>query len=327
MYPTRLLLTASMTAAAVSCTPAMGSRHETLPDPRAQVEQATSRAAAPHTSAAAGPITRRTGYATASDGARIYYEACGEGPPLVLIHGLGGNHAVWFNQVPHFAASHTVVTISQRGFAPSGGDQNHYDVERLARDLEATMDAAGVPSAVVVGQSMGGWTALVLALRSPARVQGLVLADTFGGIDDDEIAAHRREIAASAARLRNTPPPLGVHPALSAGFSRERPELGYLYQTLTTFGAPAADSIVRQLFATRVTSERLQQWKVPTLFIVGSGDMLFPPRLIEKAAKYVEGAEVVVVPEAGHSPYFEQPAAWNDAVGSFLARQSAPASD
>lgn len=316
MHTTCRLLAASMTSVLMSCTPAaMNPQRE----PATQVSGAPAQAAA--------PIPRRSGYATASDGARIYYEACGSGPAIVLVHGLGGNHAVWFNQVARFATDHTVVTVSQRGFAPSGGDQNHYKVELLTGDLERVMDAAGVGRAVVVGQSMGGWTALGMALRSPARVEALVLADTLGGIDDEEIAAHMREVAASAARLRNTPPPLGVHPALSAQFSREHPELGYLYQTLTTFGAPAADSIVKQLFATRVTSDRLRELRVPTLFIVGSEDRLFPPPLIQKAAGYIEGADVVVIPEAGHSPYFEQPGAWNDTLRAFIAGTRDPTAD
>jgi len=303
--PSRLLV-ASMAAVVVSCTPTM-----TRPP---------GEAPSPASGADAAPISRRSGFVTASDGARVYYEACGSGPAIVLVHGLGGNHAVWFQQVAHFAADHTVVTMSQRGFAPSGGDRNHYDVELLVRDLTGVMDAAGVPRAVVVGQSMGGWTALEFALRSPERVEALVLADTIGGIHDEEIATQLRAVAASAAKLRSQPPPLGVHPALSASFSKRRPDLAYLYQTLTTFGAPAPDTIVKQLFAARIGADRLRELHVPTLFVVGSEDRLFPPPMIRKAASYIAGSEVTVIADAGHSPYFEQPAAWNAELASFLKR-------
>jgi pimeloyl-ACP methyl ester carboxylesterase len=295
-----------MAAVAVSCTPTM-----TRP-----LGEDPSLPNAPRPAEAQVP--RRGGYVEASDGVRIYYEACGSGPAIVLVHGLGGNHAVWFQQVAHFATDHTVVTMSQRGFAPSGGDQNHYDVDLLVRDLTAVMDAAGVDRAVVVGQSMGGWTALRLALNAPTRVDALVLADTIGGIHDDEIAAGLRAVAASAATLRNQPPPLGVHPALSASFSQRRPDLAYLYQTLTTFGAPAPDAIVRQLFAARVGADRLAQLKVPTLFVVGSEDRLFPEPMIRRAASYIAGSQVAVIADSGHSPYFEQPAAWNAELKRFL---------
>jgi 3-oxoadipate enol-lactonase len=307
---TRLLLAVSMTLGLMSCSSM--TREEKHP-------AATDSASRP----SASPIARRTGFATAKDGARIYYEACGEGPAIVLVHGLGGNHAVWFQQVAYFAADHTVVTMSQRGFAPSGGDQTHYDVALLVSDLEAVMTAAGVSRAVVVGQSMGGWTALAMALAHPDKVDALVLADTLGGIHDDEIAAHMRKVAESAAQLRSQPPPLGVHPALGASFCRDHPDLGYLYQTLATFGSPAPDSIVRQLGVTRVTAQKLSSLKVRTLFLVGSEDNLFPPALIERAAKYIDGAQVTVIPGAGHSPYFEQPRAWNSVVSSFLEQPPA----
>lgn len=306
------MIAASMAAALVSCTHATGRRQEATPrsGTSAQASQAGSRA----------PISRHMGYATASDGVRIYYEACGSGPAIVFVHGLGGNHAVWFQQVAHFATDHTVVTLSQRGFAPSGGDQSHYDVKLLVRDLEAVMTAAGVERAVVVGQSMGGWTALGLALASPQRVSALVLADTLGGIYDEEIGTHMKTVSAEAARLQSSPPPLATHPALGAGFSRERPDLAYLYQTLATFGSPAPDQIVGQLGRARVSPAMLEEMKVPTLFIVGSEDRLFPPALVEKASAYVHGSQVRVIEQAGHSPYFERPEAWNSELASFLAK-------
>lgn len=307
MKPVSLVLCASMAAALVSCTSAS---HRDAASPRFREAAAAGDAK---------PIVRRTGYATASDGARIYYEHCGAGPAIVLVHGLGGNHAVWFQQVAHFAADHTVVTVSQRGFAPSGGDQKHYDVDLLVRDVEAVMKATGLEHAAVVGQSMGGWTALAMALQHPEKVDALVLADTIGGIHDDEIAAHMREVGREASQLRTEPPPVGVHPALGASFSRDHRALGYLYQTLSSFGSPPPDQIVKQLGTTRVLPATLAKLKVPTLFIVGSEDDLFPPKLIRKAASYIEGALVTEIPGAGHSPYFETPGAWNTALRDFLA--------
>ncbi len=265
-------------------------------------------------------IARQTASAVASDGVRIYYESCGSGPAIVLVHGLGGNHAVWFHQVAHFARSHTMITLSQRGFAPSGGDQHRYDVALVVRDLEAVMDAASVTKAVVVGQSMGGWTALEMARRAPERVSALVLADTLGGISDDAIAAHMRDVSAAVAGLRGAPPPLGVHPALSKGFSDRHPELGYLYQTLATFGSPPPDWMARQLGAARVAGDSLKDMHVPTLFVVGTEDRLFPPAIVRKASAYIAGSEVAEIADAGHSPYFENPDAWNAAVSQFLER-------
>jgi 3-oxoadipate enol-lactonase len=274
----------------------------------------------------ASPIPRRSGFAKAEDGTSLYYEISGSGPALVLVHGLGGNHAVWFQQVAHFARSRTVVTMSQRGFAPSGGDRTRYDVDLLVQDLEAVMKAAGVQRAVVAGQSMGGWTALGFAMRHPDRTEALVLADTLGGIRDAEIAVHLKTMTDAAKKLRGTPPPLGVHPALSPRFCAERPEMAVLYQALTTFGAPAPDVIAGQLADSAVDPTALESFRVPTLFVVGSEDRLFPPALVERAAAYVPGATVARIDDAGHSPYFERPEEWNLALEEFLSarRRSLP---
>jgi alpha-beta hydrolase superfamily lysophospholipase len=103
------------------------------------------------------PIPRTTGFATARDGTRPYYEKSGSGPALVFLHGIGGNHAIWFHQVPVFATHFTVVTMSQRGFAPSSGRLDRYDVGLLVDDLLAVLDACDVRRISIVGQSMGGW--------------------------------------------------------------------------------------------------------------------------------------------------------------------------
>lgn len=241
---------------------------------------------------------------------------------MVFVHGLGGNHAVWFHQIAHFARNHTVVTMSQRGFAPSGGTQDRYNVDLLVDDLIHVMDDAKIERAAVIGQSMGGWTALGLATRAPERVDSLVLADTIAGISDDEIREHMRRVTESAARLGNAAPPLGVHPALSEGFTQQRPDLAYLYQTLNAFGAPPPGTIAGQLAAAQVPAEQLASMRVPTLLVVGTEDRLFSPALIRRASGYIPGSRVVEIGNAGHSPYFEQPEAWNSAVEEFVDRHT-----
>lgn len=264
-------------------------------------------------------LARRGGFATASDGVRLYYEVSGAGPAIVFVHGLGGNHAVWFHQVADFAVDHTVVTMSQRGFAPSDDAPSGYDPERLALDLETVLDAASVRRAVVVGQSMGGWPALRFALTRPDRVEALVLADTPAGIQDEEIVAHLSKMVESASRLRTSPPPLGSHPALSPDFTRAQPAQAILYQTLTTFGSPTPATIAGQLAAARVDPAQLRGLHTPTLFVIGSDDTVFPPQILRHAASRVAGARTALIEGAGHSPYFEKPEVWNAAVRHFLA--------
>lgn len=264
-------------------------------------------------------IARAIGFATAGDGTRLYYEKIGSGPAIVFIHGLGGNHAVWFHQVPVFAERFTVITMSQRGFAPSTGRQDQYEAEVLAGDLLAVLDACGARTAVVVGQSMGGWTAMGLALRSPERVRALVFGDTVAGIDDPQVNAHLAKMVENARTLAATPPPLGRHPALSPQFSAGDPAQAYLYQTLSSFGAPSPSAIAQQLAAVRFENDKVSRLEVPALFVAGRDDTVFPAALIRQASTHVQGARMIEIDGAGHSPYFEKPSQWNEAVMSFLS--------
>jgi 3-oxoadipate enol-lactonase len=261
-------------------------------------------------------VRRVTGFAEL-DGERIYWESVGAGEPtLVLCHGAGGNHAVWFQQVPFFARQRRVVSFDQRGFGRSTARGGPNRPELAVRDLAAVLQAADVEGPIdLVGQSMGGWCALGFALAQPARVRRLVLADTPGGIMTAELAAALRSLGE-----RNAGPgdELGHHPALAAHFGARDPARAYLYQTLGGFGEPDMARVAPLLLGTVVPDERLAALALPVLFVVGAEDALFPPSAIRASAAKIAGARVVESAEAGHSPYFEQPEAWNRAVEEFL---------
>ena len=250
-----------------------------------------------------------------SDGERIYYESVSEGEPtLVLCHGLGGNHAVWYQQVPVFGRHRRVITWDHRGFGRSSARGGSTRPELAVRDLGAVLAAAGVRGPIdLVGQSMGGWTALGFALAEPARVRRLVLADTPGGIVTAELAAALRAIRPFAAADQ-----LGLHPALGESLVLRDPARAYLYQMLGAFGEPDVAKIGPALLGTIVADERLAALAGRVDFVVGSEDALFPPAAIRASAAKLPGARVALIPNAGHSPYFEQPEAWNRAVAELL---------
>ena len=261
------------------------------------------------------PIQRTTGFAE-SDGERIYWESVGAGEPaLVLCHGAGGNHAVWFQQTPLFARYRRVLSWDQRGFGRSTARGGPTRPELAVRDLAAVLGAAGASGSFdLVGQSIGGWTALGFALAEPARVRRLVLADTPGGIMTAELVAALRAFGGAPAAADA----LGVHPALGASLVARDPARAYLYQMLGAFGEPELAKVAPALFGTIVADEELAALAGRVLFVVGAEDTLFPPAAIRASAAKVPDARVVEIADAGHSPYFEQPEAWNRAVAEFL---------
>jgi len=252
------------------------------------------------------------------DGDEIYFETVGapDAPVVVLGHGAGGNHAIWYQQVPVFARDYRVVTWDQRGFGLSTNRNDRAHPRTAASDLLAILDHLGVERAHVVGQSLGGWAALGFAIDHAERVRSLVLADTIGGI------AIPDWWKAAVQAQREGP---FNHPALADGFCRDHPERAHLYLQIGGLKREADHdqvAVLRGLREVTFDDAVLAGHRVPTMFIVGTEDEIFSPATIAEAAGRVPGARVEHVAGAGHSPYFEQPEAWNALVLDFWAHNA-----
>lgn len=256
-----------------------------------------------------------------NDDSQVYFETWGEGPEtVVLAHGMGGHHAVWYQQVPALAERYRVVTWDQRGFGRSSRGSRPIGPETAAADLTRILDHLDVDRAHVVGQSMGGWAALRFAIDNPHRTGSLVLADTTAGIFDQDIRNTLGEYGSSIAA--GPPPdqwPLGYHPAVGEHLADEDLAQSFLYGQLGSLTNPPSPLKVIELLMRADNTEGAAGLAVPTLFVVGENDPIFPPSLIEQAASVIPGSQVAVISDTGHSPYFERPDVWNDTVMTFLA--------
>jgi len=257
-----------------------------------------------------------------SDGERIYYETAGDGDDVVVLcHGAGGNHASWWQQVPVFATRFRVVAWDHRGFGRSTDAAQVSGPDAAVRDLEALTAALGVERAHLVAQSMGGWTALGFALAHPERVRSLVLADTVAGIWTAETERAHDDFVARAASEWGRPPELGRHVAVGQVLAERDPARAFLYQEIGGFAEPDIVHIGARLRATAYEHGAVADLRCSVLFVVGRDDPIFPPGAIRSAAAVVgEDTEVVEIPACGHSPYFEDADAWNEAVLAFLVR-------
>jgi pimeloyl-ACP methyl ester carboxylesterase len=249
-----------------------------------------------------------------SGGETIYYEVTGAGdaPTVVLTHGAGGSHAVWYQQVPVLAdAGYRVVAWDSRGFGRSTFTSGRLGTADAAADLDRVLDAVGVERIHLVGQSMGGWWATAYALAQPERVRSLALSNTVGGLWTDALIQHFATFVAS------TPPDdavLGVHSALSPSLAEREPARAFLYQQLNTFHSPPLRAVGRALADARVEHAAIDALGVPVLVVTGSDDALFPAALVADSARRLANVEVVEIADAGHSPYFERPDEYNAAL-------------
>lgn len=250
------------------------------------------------------------------NGIDLFYTEYGAGPALVFCHGVGGNHASWHHQVPFFSRWYRVIAIDHRGFGNSHDLPDSPGRSAFVDDLTGLLDHLGVEKATLVAQSMGGGTALGFALDHPERTQALVMADTLGGITASGRLARRLEAVRKATE--------GLSQAdrvVSRAFQEREPARTQLYLDIASFNAANRFNMRGSAPATPPTPARLQALAgIPTLFMVGSDDVLYPTDVIEMAHWLVPGSEFQVIPDAGHSAYFERPDAFNQLLFDFLAR-------
>lgn len=255
------------------------------------------------------------------DGASIYYETTGEGPALLFAHGLGGNHMSWWRQVPVFARDYRCIVFSHRGFAPSTVPGGVPDPHDYAGDAAALLDHLGVDRVVHVGQSMGGWTGVELALGHPERLAGLVLASTTGslaydGFDDPDIARWIEEAPVRAADIVAD----GIHRATGRVFAANEPQAHHLYGMIDRLNAGLDKEAVRaRIWAMRSRPpEDAARIACPTLCLTGEDDVAIAPPGVRAVGARIPGARVVSLPATGHSIYMERADLFNAILREFL---------
>ena len=255
-------------------------------------------------------------YATVN-AARLYYEQLGSGPDLVFLHGAGGNHLVWWQQVAEFSRSFRCTTFDARGWGLSRGDMA---VGRfsLGTDLVALMEHLEIEGAHLIAQSMGGRAVAGVCRLAPQTIRSIVLCGTTAGATDDRVRELQDELKEERGEGG-----LREH-ALAPGFEEANPGLALLYRQLNAINPSRPRGMLGRPPSTYrgSTHEMLANLGVPVLYIVGEHDLITSPEMIRQAKALIAGAEYYEVKGAGHSCYFERATEWNRVVGEFLGRAS-----
>ncbi len=250
------------------------------------------------------------------NGIDLYYEVHGSGPALLFAHGQGGNHLSWWQQVPYFAPYYTCITFDHRAFGYSL-DRTGAGRSSFGSDVIALHDHLELPDVRVVAHSMGGRSAISLALRASERCKALVLAGTNGGVGDEAVRA--RQLKAAEARGDKGLGAFSVHPS----FRDERPDFYFLLRQISRMNPPRPRDFLRTPPPPGVVPrgpihERLAAAGIPTFFVVGEHDLITPPDLIEMCHRLVPGSRFQVISGSGHSAYYEKAEVFNEAVLRFL---------
>ena len=253
---------------------------------------------------------------------RYVEHGLGGAGPVVLLHGFPLNGAMWDELVPALADRYHVVVPDLRGHGATEAPDGPYEIADHAADVVALLDRLGVEWAAVVGLSMGGYIAIQLLARAPERIRAVVLADTMGRGDGDE---RRQARAAQAEVIRSDGLDAFANLVLPRMFApsvfSERPALVERFRRTITGQRPHAVIAALQGLASRPDMlGALARVDVPALVLVGSEDAATTPDDSRELASVIRGAELVVLPGAGHMSCWEDPAGFNAAVRDFLDR-------
>jgi 3-oxoadipate enol-lactonase len=263
-------------------------------------------------------------FARATDGTRLHYEVTGRrhGPPVLMIQGLGADKTGWNMQRLAFGPRYRVIAHDNRGAGRSDQPFGTYTLEQMAQDAITVLDAAGVDKAHVMGASMGGVIAQLVALNHPERVRSLTLACTACRNHE-----WRRELVtgwASTASERGMSAMTREAARWVIGprsLRRLWPALGWLGPIRSPRASHGFVAQVRAILDADDTIARdLTQITVPALVVVGNQDVLTTRGDAEELAESIPTAELVVISGAAHGLMVEHASTYNRVVLDFLRR-------
>jgi 2-hydroxy-6-oxonona-2,4-dienedioate hydrolase len=250
-------------------------------------------------------------------GQNIRYFEAGQGPAVILLHGLGAVKEVWLGNFGALAGKYHVYAIDQIGFGRSDKPLLDYRIGTWVDFLQAFMQSQNIAKATLVGNSLGGWIALDFTVQHPEMVDKLVLVDaaglTWGG-------------GAPAPAVELNPSSVSETRTLLEGIFYDKKRVtdqfvenvyenhmrnndGYTIQrTVAGFARPTFED------------DKLKSIHTPTLVIWGRQDELISVERAEKFRAGIPGAKLVVFEQCGHVPQLEKPVEFNKALIDFLAQ-------
>jgi pimeloyl-ACP methyl ester carboxylesterase len=258
-------------------------------------------------------------------GHSIAYRQQGEGPPLLLLHGWPTNSREWRPQVLGLADEFQVVAWDAPGAGQSSDPPEQFRLPDWADVLAAFIQALGLPGVHVGGLSWGGGLALELYRRHPAVVRSLILLGAYAGWAGSLPAETVEQRLELMERNTHAPPehwaPALIRTLVADGASGEiTDELASIIAELH----PAATRIALRAFAEADLRGVLPQVEVPTLLLYGERDERAPRSVWEPLQSTIRGAELVLIPDAGHMVDMEAPDRVNDEIRAFLRRGAVP---
>lgn len=249
----------------------------------------------------------------------LAYEERGSGPVVVFIHGFPLDRRMWIGQLSGLAKLRRCVAVDLRGHGLSKIDERdpRFSMDLFADDVAKTLDELGADQADVCGLSMGGYVAMALLRRHPARIRSLILADTKLEADSDEAKTGREKTAAMVREQGMEALWEGLGPKLLASSPKAEDEK--LLKDMFLAQDPAVIAADALAMRDRPDStDDLAAVGIPVLWVHGEEDQLMPADGARGSAEKIPGARFAAIPKGGHMAPMENPSATNEAIQEFL---------
>jgi pimeloyl-ACP methyl ester carboxylesterase len=263
-------------------------------------------------------------------GTRANYVEMGEGPPLVLVHGLSGAWQNWLEQIPQLARSHRVIAMDLPGFGASPMPPWEISIPAYGTFVRDFCERLGVARCALAGNSLGGFIATEVAISDPERVELLVLVSAAG----ITWARARREPAAVLGRIGRAAAPYALRLQLSGIKRRRMRQLAFqgiffdpnglrrelIWENIVpALRSPGYYDAMTTLVGYDIR-HRLEEISEPTLIVWGRNDRVVPvPAAFAYQRRIGDNARLEIFDHCGHVPQMERPVRFNRLLKEFLA--------
>lgn len=250
----------------------------------------------------------------------LAYERSGSGDPVVLLHGLGTNRAIWREAMPRLSRTRDVIAVDLLGFGESPRPSDPLRLAALSDALDDLLDRLELPTVDLVGNSLGGWLALFFALEHPEQVRKVVavapaflfglpeylsadaLAAGAGPKDMEAMRTYLQRVWRDANRLTEDEVRRHLEDRLAA---RDEHSIGTIAASIKT--------------GEDLLTDRLPQIRTETLVVHGKHDRVVSLEQSERVAREIEGAGLRLFEDSAHWPQLEEPDSFVQTVEEFLA--------
>jgi 3-oxoadipate enol-lactonase len=259
-----------------------------------------------------------------TDAVELHYEVRGDGPDVVLLHPYPSDHSYWTPLIPHLESRFRLVLPDLRGLGRSQVGEGPTTMAMLAGDLMRLCDSLKIGRAAFVGCSVGGYALFEFWRRARERVKTLVLMDTRAGVDSDEARVGRLK---SADEVLHRGPEWAIDQMLPRLLSPltidARSDLVERARaTMRSATAAGMAAMLRGMAERADSAPTLVGIDVPVLVLGGEDDAASPVGELQAIARGIRGAELRIIPRAGHYAALERPEDVGPLLREFLERNA-----